>query len=136
MHRKTYEQTTISAVPMGHRYRRRHSGRGRIPKPINVSRHPTIEGLTPVSGTARALYTSSTRTIYIDSAEIEAQRLVDIEGLSQKEAGVNMGVSRGTVWRLLHAARKKSAQSLVEGRTLLILDEGNKRNSQKTQMHS
>jgi len=111
---------------MGYRFGRRHGRRGRIPKVVNIARQPTIEGLTPLSKSARALYNGSARTIYIDSAEIEAQRLVDLEGLSQEEAGESMGVSRGTVWRLLQAARKKVAQSLVEGRPLLILNEGRK----------
>jgi predicted DNA-binding protein (UPF0251 family) len=44
--------------------------------------------------------------------------LVDLEGLSQEEAGERMGVSRGTVWRLLQAARKKTAQALSEGRRI------------------
>lgn len=110
-------------MPMGYTLRRRHGERGRIPKVVNITRQLTIEGLTPLSKSARALYTSSARTIYIDSAEIEAQRLVDLEGLSQEEASESMGVSRGTVWRLLQAARKKAAQSLVEGRPILILDE-------------
>jgi predicted DNA-binding protein (UPF0251 family) len=59
-------------------------------------------------------------------AEMEAQRLVDLEGLSQEEAAKEMTVSRGTVWRLLQSARRKSAQSLSEGRPLLIVDEEEK----------
>jgi predicted DNA-binding protein (UPF0251 family) len=117
---------------MGFRYRRRHGRRGRIPKAVNIARHPITEGLTPLSKSARALYIESARTIYIDPAEIEAQRLVDVEGLTQKEAGERMGVSRGTVWRLLQAARKKVGQSLAEGRPLLILNERNKRTSEES----
>jgi predicted DNA-binding protein (UPF0251 family) len=36
---------------------------------------------------------------------------VDLEGLSQEEAGERMGVSRGTAWRLVQSARKKIAQA-------------------------
>jgi predicted DNA-binding protein (UPF0251 family) len=54
---------------------------------------------------------------------VEALRLVDLEGLSQEEAGEKMGVSRGTVWRLLQSARKKTAQALTEGRPLFIVRE-------------
>ena len=43
---------------------------------------------------------------------------MDLEGLSQEEAGVRMGVSRGTVWRLLQRARRKVAQALTEGRRI------------------
>jgi len=58
--------------------------------------------------------------ILIGPAEIEDLRLVDLEGLSQEEAGEKMGVSRGTVWRLLQSARKKTVQALTEGRPLQI----------------
>jgi predicted DNA-binding protein (UPF0251 family) len=65
--------------------------------------------------------------ILIELAEIEALRLVDLEGLSQEEAGEKMGVSRGTVWRFLQSARKKTVQALTEGRPLQITkDQSNK----------
>jgi predicted DNA-binding protein (UPF0251 family) len=32
-----------------------------------------------------------------------------------------MGVSRGTVWRLVQRARKKTAQALFEGRAIHIV---------------
>ena len=53
-------------------------------------------------------------------AELEAFRLVDMEGLSQEEAGQQMGISRGTIWRLVQSARKKAAQALSEGRPIYI----------------
>jgi predicted DNA-binding protein (UPF0251 family) len=58
--------------------------------------------------------------VYLEPAELEALRLVDLEGLSQEEAGKKMGVSRGTVWRLLQRGRKKTVQALAEGRPLLV----------------
>jgi len=58
--------------------------------------------------------------ILLDIAELEAFRLVDFEGLSQEEAAREMGVSRGTVWRLLQRARYKVAQALSEGRAIQI----------------
>lgn len=121
---------------MAYRYRRKQGRRGRIPKAVNISRHPTTEGLTPLSRGARELYVGSARAIYIDPAEVEAQRLVDLEGLSQEEAGHRMGVSRGTVWRFVHAARMKAAQSLVEGRPLLILNERSRKASQESSASS
>jgi predicted DNA-binding protein (UPF0251 family) len=57
----------------------------------------------------------------MEMAELEAFRLVDMEGLSQEEAGQRMSVSRGTVWRLVQSARKKTAQVLTEGRPLQIV---------------
>jgi hypothetical protein len=58
--------------------------------------------------------------IYIEPAEMEALRLVDLEGLSQEEAGDRMGISRGTVWRLLQSGRKKAVEALIKARPLVI----------------
>jgi predicted DNA-binding protein (UPF0251 family) len=60
------------------------------------------------------------RPVYIDPAEAEVLRLVDLEGMYQEDAGDAMGVSRGTVWRLLESARRKVVASLFEGRPLII----------------
>ena len=54
--------------------------------------------------------------------ELEAMRLCDLEGLTQAEAGERMGISRGTVQRLLAGARKKTAQALCEGCALVFQD--------------
>jgi predicted DNA-binding protein (UPF0251 family) len=63
---------------------------------------------------------SDSKEIYLDLAEAEVLRLVDIEGLYQEQAGSKMGVSRGTIWRLLASARRKVAKSIFEGRPLVI----------------
>lgn len=60
------------------------------------------------------------RPVYIDPAEAEVVRLVDLEGLYQEQAGNIMGFSRGTVWRLLESARQKLVRSVFEGRPLII----------------
>lgn len=93
--------------------RRRRGRRGRFPKSVSLGHAPIVNRFTPSPQ-------GSPEPIYIEPAELEALRLVDLEGLSQEEAGERMGVSRGTVWRLLQSARKKSAQALTEGRPLLI----------------
>ncbi len=58
--------------------------------------------------------------LYIDEAEIEALRLIDLEGFYQEDAGMSMNVSRGTIWRLITSARRKIAQAVFEGRPLII----------------
>jgi len=58
--------------------------------------------------------------IEIEQDELEALRLSDYEGLFQEQAGQRMGVSRGTVQRLLGSARKKLAQALFEGAALIL----------------
>ena len=65
----------------------------------------------------------SIAAIKIEPAEMEALRLVDLEGLSQEQAGKEMGISRGTIWRLVQSARKKVARALTEGRTLQVANE-------------
>ena len=52
--------------------------------------------------------------------ELEALRLCDLLNLSQEEAGARMGVSRGTVQRLLSAARAKVADALLHGKAIVI----------------
>ena len=58
--------------------------------------------------------------IIIFRDEIEAMFLCDSENLSQEEAGKQMGVSRGTVQRLLAQARKKTIEAIVLGKALAI----------------
>ena len=52
--------------------------------------------------------------------ELETLKLCDYDGLLQAQAGERMGVSRGTVQRLLASARSKVAAALVEGAALVI----------------
>jgi len=94
--------------------RRRHGQKGRIPKPIRLESRPPISTFIPSPR-------SNPTPIYLEPAELEALRLVDLEDLSQEDAGMRMGVSRGTVWRLLQSARKKVVKALTEGRPLVIM---------------
>ncbi len=52
--------------------------------------------------------------------ELEALHLCDGEAKTQEEAGACMGVSRGTVQRLLASARCKVARALVGQKALAI----------------
>ena len=52
--------------------------------------------------------------------ELEALHLCDGVGKTQEEAGVCMGISRGTVQRLLANARGKVARALVGQKALAI----------------
>lgn len=56
--------------------------------------------------------------------ELEALHLCDGEGKNQEEAGISMGVSRGTVQRLLAGARRKVALALVGQKALAISGNG------------
>jgi predicted DNA-binding protein (UPF0251 family) len=52
--------------------------------------------------------------------ELEALKLCDLDGLTQQQAGAKMGVSRGTVQRILTAARRKTALALSEGKAIVF----------------
>lgn len=58
--------------------------------------------------------------IHLAQDELEALYLCDGEGMTQEEAGVCMGVSRGTVQRLLAAARSKIAKVIIGKKALAI----------------
>jgi uncharacterized protein len=61
----------------------------------------------------------------LSAEEMEALHLCDAEGLTQEQAGSCMGVSRGTVQRLLSAARRKVASTLAGRQALLVGRKGN-----------
>ncbi len=98
---------------MSRRRRHRRGRRGRFPKPVTIRTPSKVEKLVPEPRT-------NAISIFVEPAEVEALRLVDLEGLSQEKAGIEMGVSRGTVWRLLQSARRKLAEALTEGRTITV----------------
>lgn len=59
-------------------------------------------------------------TVTILPEEIELLKLVDLNGLAQEEASAVMGVSRRTVWKDLHEARRKVADALIHGKRIEI----------------
>ena len=70
--------------------------------------------------------------VFIEFAEVEAFMLVDMEGLSQEEAGQRMSISRGTIWRLVQSARRKTSQALSEGRPIYIVTSNPNRENRKS----
>ncbi len=58
--------------------------------------------------------------VFLGDDELEALRLCDLEGLDQAGAGERMGVSRGTVQRLLKSGREAVVRALVDGGALVI----------------
>ena len=98
---------------MSYGRRHRRGKRGRFPKQVTIPNPTKIQKFTPEP-------TTTIGTITIEPAELEALRLVDLEGLSQEQAGTQMGISRGTIWRLVKSARSKVTQALTEGRPLTV----------------
>jgi len=68
--------------------------------------------------------TSELEKVLLPLDELEALRLCDSQGLSQEEAGAKMGISRGTVQRLVKSGRQKIIEAIVKGSALVIV-EGN-----------
>jgi predicted DNA-binding protein (UPF0251 family) len=96
------------------RGRHRYGRRGRLPKPITLGIIPPITSFIPNPP-------RNPEPVFVEFAEVEAFRLVDMEGLSQEAAGQRMSISRGTIWRLVQSARRKTAQALSEGRPIFIV---------------
>ena len=65
---------------MPERRRHRRGRRGRFPKPVIIPNPLIVQKFTPEPKTTAS-------PIYIEPAEIEAIRLVDLQGLSQEEQG-------------------------------------------------
>lgn len=57
--------------------------------------------------------------------QFEALRLCDVERLEQEEAGERMGVSRGTIQRLLYSGRKQLVEAIIKNNALVINLRGN-----------
>ena len=59
-------------------------------------------------------------TTSIGLDQFEAVRLCDAEQLDQETAGERMGVSRGTVQRLLYGARKQIVEAILHNHAIVI----------------
>ena len=93
----------------------RGRGRGRRRNPRWVSSVPETTFFSPVG-----VPPMSMRTMVLTVVEVEALRLVDLEGLTQEEAAMEMGISRRTFWNDLMSARRKVAFALVNGCAIRI----------------
>jgi predicted DNA-binding protein (UPF0251 family) len=65
---------------------------------------------------------SSMEIIELGLDELEAMRLCDFDGMQQEEAADAMGISRGTIQRLLESGRRKTLDALVHGKALSFAD--------------
>jgi len=84
---------------------------GRLPKFVNVSSKPLAEALVPAP-------TEMGAPINLELAEFEALRLIELEKMSYCEAGLAMGVSRNTIWRLVESGKEKLILALLESRRI------------------
>lgn len=68
----------------------------------------------------RGIPLSVLQQITLSVDELEAVRLADLEGLYQEDAAKKMNISRQTFGRILESAHRKIADSLTNGKALLI----------------
>ncbi len=115
---------------MPRRYRwcrgEKRQGRGRPSYNRNLLKIPKTTGYLPVESNTRISEQTidsnglKTEPTYIYLDELEAMRLVDSENLTQDAAGDLMGISRGSIWRLLQAGRKKLIDAIFEKHEIRI----------------
>ncbi|MEJ2240000.1 MAG: DUF134 domain-containing protein [Gemmatimonadales bacterium] len=68
----------------------------------------------------RSIPMSQLDVITLGLDELEAMRLCDVDAFDQETAGGQMGVSRGTVQRLLQSGRTKVIRALLDSYALII----------------
>jgi uncharacterized protein len=88
-------------------------GRPRCPR--RVEKVPTVSYFKPQGVPLREL-----ELVLLSLEELEAIRLVDLEGLNQEDAAQRMGISRRALWADIQNARRKIADTLVHGKAIEI----------------
>jgi predicted DNA-binding protein (UPF0251 family) len=94
-------------------HRRRRGQRGRFPIQPEIKEDPVAKRMIPEP-------MGTNEPVYLNRAEAEALRLIDLEGLYQEQAGEKMKISRGTIQRILISGREKVVRALFEGRPIII----------------
>jgi predicted DNA-binding protein (UPF0251 family) len=111
-------------MPRGYRWRRGQGqvGPGRPCFYRKLSKIPKAKGFIPIERfePQHQINKENMMITYLDLDELEAMRLVDAEDLTQDEAGNQMGISRGSIWRLLQAGRKKLIKAIFESLEIRI----------------
>lgn len=77
-------------------------------------------GLSATAYKPAGVSLKSIEKIVMRRDELEALRLCDRDGFTQEEAGKMMGVSRGTVQRMLSSARLKTADALSGCKAIVL----------------
>ena len=68
----------------------------------------------------KAIPLSKLKIINIGHDELEAIRLVDVEHMRQEDAAKKMGISSGTIQRIIEATREKIGKALIDGQAISI----------------
>lgn len=97
--------------------RRRCGWRGRLP--VNVRSELNLGELVYLP--VKAVSSELSDYIEVYDYEVEALKLVHLDGLSTDEASVRMGISKATFWRILESCRMKLAQALISGKPIKLV---------------
>lgn len=89
--------------------------RGRPKSPRRVQCSPEVLYFKP-----RGVPLKELETVTLAIEELEALRLVDVDGMQQEDAAFSMGISRRAFWEDLQSARKKIALALTKGKAIEI----------------
>lgn len=65
--------------------------------------------------------TSGETELILTNVELEVLLLVDKQNLTQEQAAARMHISRGSLWRILQAARTKVISALTAGKSHINL---------------
>ena len=82
-------------------------------RPRWISAHPETKGFRPWGR-------DETGEIILSLEEFEALKHIDLDGLDQAGAALNMNISRQTFGRILKQARYKTTKALVSSKRLII----------------
>lgn len=76
---------------------------------------------------------SVTDCVEVYDYEIEALKLIHVEGLTTDEAAARLGMSKATFWRVLESCRFKIAQALIERKPLKLVSSSLRRDVKQEQ---
>ena len=93
-------------------------GPGRPPKPRLVHTYVGRVSFIPFDEHGMPI---QSEPVSLTPDEVEALRLVYLEKLRQDDAAGKMGVSRGTLWRILESGRRKLVQAIIEKKPIIII---------------
>lgn len=94
-----------------------------MPRPVKRRRVcgvPKNNKFGPITGDNQGSGLLLSESIYMTVDEYETIRLIDGEGKTQEECAVQMNVSRTTVQGIYIDARKKLADLIVNGKTIIV----------------
>jgi predicted DNA-binding protein (UPF0251 family) len=78
-----------------------------------ISRIPIVRAFGPLDQPPRG-------SVQLKFEELEALKLVDLEGMDQEQAAITMGISRKSLWLDLKRARGKVTRALVTGMIIQV----------------